>query len=179
MSKLSNEEEIIVRAKAGDISAFEIIIEAFQDVVYTKAYYIMGNKDDAMDIMQSVFLKVFLSIRRFKAKSLLSTWIYRITVNSCLRELKKRKRRPPAEVDINTTPTDKTIQVEEENIALQILSKLPEPYRIILILREMDELSFKEIADQLKIKENLAKVRAFRAKKRFRQLMKEYLKDGN
>ncbi len=178
MSKLKNEENIIRRAKEGDVTAFEEIIEAFQDVVYTKSYYIMGNQEDALDVMQSVFLKVFMSIKRFKGQSMLSTWIYRITVNTCLRELKKRKRIPPAEVDIELTPIDKTIQSEEEVIAEKVLNKLPDPYRVILIMREMSDMSFKDIAKELKIKENLAKVRAFRAKNRFKQLMKEYLKDG-
>ncbi len=178
MSKLANEENVVKRAKAGDTQAFETIIEAFQDVVYTKAYYIMGNRDDALDIMQSVFLKVLLSIRRFRGGSLLSTWIYRITVNTCLRELKKRKRVPPLEVDISLTPTDRTIQSDDEDIAMKTLAKLPEPYRIILVLREMEDLSFKKIANKLKITPNLAKVRAFRAKKRFKQLMKEYMENG-
>ncbi len=178
MSKLANEENVVKRAKAGDTQAFETIIEAFQDVVYTKAYYIMGNRDDALDIMQSVFLKVLLSIRRFRGGSLLSTWIYRITVNTCLRELKKRKRVPPLEVDISLTPTDRTIQFDDEDIAMKTLAKLPEPYRIILVLREMEDLSFKKIANKLKITPNLAKVRAFRAKKRFKQLMKEYMENG-
>lgn len=178
MSKLANEENVVKRAKAGDTQAFETIIEAFQDVVYTKAYYIMGNRDDALDIMQSVFLKVLLSIRRFRGGSLLSTWIYRITVNTCLRELKKRKRVPPLEVDISLTPTDRTIQSDDEDIAMKALAKLPEPYRIILVLREMEDLSFKKIANKLKITPNLAKVRAFRAKKRFKQLMKEYMENG-
>jgi RNA polymerase sigma-70 factor, ECF subfamily len=178
VSKLANEENVVKRAKAGDTQAFETIIEAFQDVVYTKAYYIMGNRDDALDIMQSVFLKVLLSIRRFRGGSLLSTWIYRITVNTCLRELKKRKRVPPLEVDISLTPTDRTIQFDDEDIAMKTLAKLPEPYRIILVLREMEDLSFKKIANKLKITPNLAKVRAFRAKKRFKQLMKEYMENG-
>lgn len=178
MSKLDNELQIIRQAKAGNEDAFVEIITAFQDKVYTEAYYILGNREDAMDITQEVFLKVILNIGRFKGQSMLSTWIYRITVNTCLRELKRKKRRPPQDIEDSVDPQEVVFRTDEEKIALKILAKMPEQHRVVLVLREINELPFKDIARLLGVTENLAKVRAFRAKKRFQSLLKEH-QDGN
>lgn len=169
----SEEKNLIERAKKGEESAFAEIVELYADKVFSEAYYIMNNREDALDASQLVFLRVFQNIRHFKGESLLSTWIYRITVNTCLRELKKRNRKPPEPDDDDPDPQDEVIRNEEERTAMEILAKLPEPYRVILIMREMNDMPFKDISDVLGISVNLAKVRAFRAKARFKQLLEE------
>ncbi len=173
----AEEIELISRAKRGEEKAFAEIVENYGDRVFTEAYYFMNNREDALDVSQLVFLRVFQNIKHFKGESLLSTWIYRITVNTCLRELKKRKRRPPDPDDEEIDPQEEVLRSEEEAIALKILSQLPEPYKAILIMREMNDMPFKDIAQALGISINLAKVRAFRAKQRFKQVQEE-MKNG-
>jgi RNA polymerase sigma-70 factor (ECF subfamily) len=172
-SDKNEEKNLVERAKKGEESAFTEIVELYADKVFSEAYYIMNNREDALDASQLVFLRVFQNIKHFKGESLLSTWIYRITVNTCLRELKKRNRKPPEPDDDDPDPQDEVIRNEEEKIAMEILAKLPEPYRVILIMREMNDMPFKDISDVLGISVNLAKVRAFRAKARFKQLLEE------
>ena len=173
MNEHINESELVNSAKLGDESAISKIVELFQDKVFTEAYYLMNNREDALDASQLVFLRIFQNIKRFKGESLLSTWIYRITINTCLRELKKRGRKPPEPEDEQTDPQEEVLKSDEERLALEILSRLPEPYRAIIIMREMNDMPFKDIADALHITVNLAKVRAFRAKQRFKQLLEE------
>jgi len=172
-SDKNEEKNLVERAKKGEESAFAEIVELYADKVFSEAYYIMNNREDALDASQLVFLRIFQNIKHFKGESLLSTWIYRITVNTCLRELKKRNRKPPEPDDNDPDPQDEVIRNEEERIAMEILAKLPEPYRVILIMREMNDMPFKDISDVLGISVNLAKVRAFRAKARFKQLLEE------
>ncbi|HPL90122.1 MAG TPA: sigma-70 family RNA polymerase sigma factor, partial [Caldisericia bacterium] len=172
-SDKSEEKNLVERAKKGEESAFTEIVELYADKVFSEAYYIMNNREDALDASQLVFLRVFQNIKHFKGESLLSTWIYRITVNTCLRELKKRNRKPPEPDDDDPDPQDEVIRNEEEKIAMEILAKLPEPYRVILIMREMNDMPFKDISDVLGISVNLAKVRAFRAKARFTPLLEQ------
>lgn len=173
MTDKNIELELIKSAKHGDETAFAQIIELYGDKVFSEAMYLMGNREDALDASQLVFLRIFQNIKHFKGESLLSTWIYRITINTCLRELKKRNRKPPEPEDEEENPEDEVIKSEEQKVALEILSKMPGPYKAIIIMREMNDMPFKDIADELGISVNLAKVRAFRAKQRFKQLLEE------
>lgn len=173
MTDKNLEFELIKSAKRGDETAFAQIIELYGDKVFSEAMYLMGNREDALDASQLVFLRIFQNIKHFKGESLLSTWIYRITINTCLRELKKRNRKPPEPDDEEENPEDEVIKSEEQKVALEILSEMPGPYKAIIIMREMNDMPFKDIADELGISVNLAKVRAFRAKQRFKQLLEE------
>ena len=173
MTDKVNEIDLINRAKKGDETAFAQIIELYGDKVFSEAMYLMGNREDALDASQLVFLRIFQNIKHFKGESLLSTWIYRITINTCLRELKKKNRKPPEPEEDEPNPEEEVIKSEEQKIALEILSDMPKPYKAIIIMREMNDMPFKDIADELGISVNLAKVRAFRAKQRFKQLLEE------
>ena len=167
------ELELVELAKKGDERAFDELIDKFADRIFTEAYYLMGNREDAMDVSQLVFLRVFLGIKHFKGESKLSTWIYRITINTALRELKKRSRRPPIEDSDDVDPQDEVIRHDEQKLAMVALDQLPEQYRAIIIMRELNDMSFKDIADSLGISVNLAKVRAFRAKQKFKTIIEE------
>jgi RNA polymerase sigma-70 factor, ECF subfamily len=167
------ELELVELAKKGDERAFDELIDKFADRIFTEAYYLMGNREDAMDVSQLVFLRVFLGIKHFKGESKLSTWIYRITINTALRELKKRSRKPPIEDSDDVDPQDEVIRHDEQKLAMVALDQLPEQYRAIIIMRELNDMSFKDIADSLGISVNLAKVRAFRAKQKFKTIIEE------
>ena len=167
------EFELVELAKKGDERAFDELIDKFADRIFTEAYYLMGNREDAMDVSQLVFLRIFLGIKHFKGESKLSTWIYRITINTALRELKKRSRRPPIDDSDDIDPQDEVIRHDEQKLAMVALDQLPEQYRAIIIMRELNDMSFKDIADSLGISVNLAKVRAFRAKQKFKTIVEE------
>ena len=86
-----NERLLVSRSKAGDIAAFEELIGAYQKKIFNLAYRIIGNYDDAADLAQEALIRIFRSIGGFKEQSSFSTWIYRITTNVCLDEIRKRK----------------------------------------------------------------------------------------
>lgn len=87
-----NEKLLVSKAKAGDVAAFEQLIEAYQKKVYNLALRMTGNQEDAADLAQEAFIRVFRSISGFKEQSSFSTWIYRITTNVCLDEIRKEKQ---------------------------------------------------------------------------------------
>ena len=88
-----NEREILEKAKGGDIESFEQLVEQYQKRVFNIALRMIGNYDDAAELAQEVFIRVYKSIKNFKGESLFSTWVYRITTNVCLDELRKRRNR--------------------------------------------------------------------------------------
>ena len=88
-----NEQILLEKAKAGDVSAFEELIDAYQKKIFNLAYRIIGNYDDAGDMAQEALIRIYRSIANFKEQSSFSTWIYRITTNVCLDEIRKRKNK--------------------------------------------------------------------------------------
>ncbi|NLC68453.1 MAG: sigma-70 family RNA polymerase sigma factor, partial [Clostridiaceae bacterium] len=101
------EKALVRKSQQGDIGAFEQLIGDYQKKVFNIALGMMNNHDDASDIAQEVFIKVFKSIGSFKQQSSFSTWIYRITVNTCLDELRKRKNRK------NVISLNQAVQLED------------------------------------------------------------------
>ena len=94
VSYLSQHEKLLIsKSKAGDVEAFEELIEAYQKKIFNYAYRIIGNYDDAADLAQEALIRIFKSIGGFKEQSSFSTWIYRITTNVCLDEIRRRKTR--------------------------------------------------------------------------------------
>ncbi|MHC4342215.1 MAG: RNA polymerase sigma factor, partial [Planctomycetota bacterium] len=85
-----SDETLISRARSGDAAAFDALILRHQDRVYNMAYRMLGNREDALDLSQEVFLTVFRSLGRFEAKARFSTWLYRVTVNRCRDEIRRR-----------------------------------------------------------------------------------------
>lgn len=164
----SEESELVQLLKHGEEGAFEQIFHKYQEQVYNITYRMMGNPQEAEDMTQEAFLRVFQKIRQFKGKSAFSTWLYRLTVNLCqdrLRKLHKRKfhlaeNLETLEENLRTNksnilavdePTleDKII-LEDRRTAVQgIINALPANYRTIIILREIEGLSYKEIATVL------------------------------
>jgi len=98
-SMSSSEKELIKRAKKGDVEAFEQLIEGCQKKVFNIALRMLGNYDDASELAQEVFLKAYKSIKNFKGDSLFNTWIYKVTTNACLDEIRKRKNKKVVYLD--------------------------------------------------------------------------------
>jgi len=176
--------ELIKQFKSGDKRAFEQIVQGYKNIVFNTCFSITGNRAMCEDITQEVFIKIYNSITGFKKKSSLSTWIYRITVNTALNELRKKKNEfIPLETNINADEKLKLEDVLKSNepgltgmekqeiseMAQKMLNSLPEKYRIIIVLKEIDGLSYNEIADTMKISVGKVKIWLFRA----RQMLKE------
>ncbi len=175
------ESALIQRAQEGDERAFQEIVERYQSKVFSIIYGILRNHNDAEDIAQQVFAKVYLSIRRFDRRSSLLTWIYKITVNECYDYLRKRKVRKlvyesdfseqdtlrlasAAEAQQREKPIDTALATRD--LARKLLMRLPEEDRLLLVLKEVEGHSIEELADFTGMNQNTIKVKLFRARQK-------------
>ena len=180
--RTSDEAELVRRVQAGDEAAFREIVERYQSKVYSIIYGILRNHNDAEDIAQQVFAKVYFSIPNFDFRSSLLTWIYKITVNECYDYLRKRKvRKLVYESDFPEDEENQRIQLNEpardqsppiddivarRDLALKLLAKLPPEERDLLLLKEVEGHSVEGLAEMTGINENTIKVKLFRARQK-------------
>ncbi|CUT02932.1 RNA polymerase, sigma-24 subunit, RpoE [Candidatus Kryptobacter tengchongensis] len=180
-----DEAEIVKRAKDGDEKAFEMIIKKYQNRVANLIFKIIGDSSVVEDLTQDVFLRVIESLRDYKFGSALYTWIYRITVNICIDEIRKRQRsrtyslsdvlNQNPKVEPAHSPVEKTVERKElREIIENAISKLPLEYKTAIILREFEDLPYEEIAKILKVSVGTVKSRIFRARKLLAEHLKEY-----
>ena len=185
-----NESELVALLKIKDRQAFKELVETWQDMVYNTSIGFLQNEEDAEDISQEVFIKVYQSIYSFKGQSKLSTWIYRITVSKCLDHLRKKKRKKRFafmqglygnDDTLATDPPDfihpgvKT-ESKEKSIALfKAIDKLPENQKTAFVLNKVEELSYREISEIMDSSESAVDSLLQRAKKNLQILLRDAL----
>jgi RNA polymerase sigma-70 factor (ECF subfamily) len=177
----SDEAILVRRVQAKDEIAFKEIVERYQSKVFSIIYGILRNHNDAEDIAQQVFAKIYFSIGNFDFRSSLLTWIYKITVNECYDYLrKKRVRKLIYESDFSeedslqmensqsardhTVAIDKTL--ERRDMLLKMLSKVSEEDRMLILLKEVEGHSVEELAEMTGMNENTIKVKLFRTRQK-------------
>lgn len=175
------ESALVRRVQNGDEMAFRDLVERFQSKVFSIIYGILRNRNDAEDIAQQVFAKVYFSIRNFDFRSSLLTWIYKITVNECYDYLRKKKvRKLVYESDFSEADTnlmehsgvavDPGLPVDESlaqrDLAVKLLGKISEEDRNLLLLKEVEGHSVEELAGMTGMNENTIKVKLFRARQK-------------
>lgn len=182
-----NERELIRRAVSGDIGAFEQIVTIYEKKIYNMAYRNLGNEQDAMDVSQEVFLRVFRFLNSFKAESSFSTWIYRITMNICKDSLKKRKTSSSFsltsmendeeyEMEISDIRYNPENEYERKELSERLragIDSLNPLYREVLLLREIGGKSYFEISEILSLDIGTVKSRIARG----RESLRKYLSD--
>src|ERR1700733_1002932 len=174
-----DERELVRMAQNGTVEAFEELVRRHQQRVFAVVTRILRRREDVEDVSQQVFLKAYVSIRRFDMRSAFSTWLYKIAVNECWDSLRKKKVRPLVyESDLSEDqvqlldsymhadrgPSGHDQQVEARDLAERLLSALSEEDREILLLKEVEGLSVQEIAEIFELNVNTVKVRMFRAR---------------
>ncbi len=177
----TDEAELVRRVQAGDESAFKDVVDRFQSKVFSIIYGILRNRNDAEDIAQQVFAKIYFSIHSFDFRSSLLTWIYKITVNECYDYLRKKKvRKLVYESDFSE---DDARKMESSDIAVdrapaaddalakrdfvsKLLSKVSEEDRSLILLKEVEGHSVEELAQMTGMNENTIKVKLFRARQK-------------
>jgi len=197
MSKRSQHDDAaqwVTLAKRGDQDAFRHLVEMYQGRIYALCYGMLQNREEALDVVQESFVKAWKSLKRFKEESSFYTWLYRIASNMCLDYLRKRARRgihESLDVDLNDPhQTDKkmTRDVEDESAdpvkpidsanlgkAIQwAIRQLPSDQQTVIVLREIEGLSYSEIAKTMKIRVGTVMSRLFYARKKLQELLHEY-----
>lgn len=172
---LDSEQTLIEKAKAGDEEAYLKIVEDYKDRIFRLALGIIKNRQEAEDITQEVFIRVFKSIGNFKSRSLLKTWIFRIAVNVSRNFLKKKKVTLSLDAieleDNNPSPLEGLEYREKLEEFMQAIGRLPFKQQTVTILRVQQDLDFKEIARIMKCTVGGARAHYFQALKKLRKLM--------
>jgi RNA polymerase sigma-70 factor (ECF subfamily) len=183
---MNEDLELISSFKSGDKSAFEAIILNYQDRIYNLCRYMLSNEHDAEDAAQDTFLKAYQSLNDFKPNASLYTWLYRIAVNTCI----DYKRRPFLESIFRSSDTgeekvieyastspspEKLYESKQMGYALQKgLGQLSQKLRTVIILKEVEGLSYEEIADVLDISIGTVKSRISRAREELKTSLKDF-----
>jgi RNA polymerase sigma-70 factor, ECF subfamily len=180
MAAMNSQDEnlLIQQFKAGDLSIFEIIIKKYQDRIYNLCRYLLGHPQDAEDAAQEVFLKGYRNLKHFKPESSLYTWLYRIGVNTCL-DYKRKSRPEPlkdeslAEALPSSEPSpEQHYQSKQIGRAIQAaLDRLPGDSRAVIVLREIEGLSYEEMAEVLHTSVGTIKSRLSRTREELRRLL--------
>jgi RNA polymerase sigma-70 factor (ECF subfamily) len=179
---LSDEELVRLCQKQlpGDPRPFRALMDRYCDQVINTAYRFLGDPHDAEEVAQEVFLKVYRGLPAFRSESSFSTWLYRITVNTCKNELRRRSRQPTlldpdlesVGIPLPAVPSAEEVVIarQERDAIQETLNCLSVTDRETLILRDVQGLSYQEIAEVLGISLSAAKMRVRRARLAFREL---------
>lgn len=185
-----SDNEIIEAVKAGDEDAFSLIVERYRNPITNFLYRFLNDREEAMDLAQETFVRVYFALDRYHTRYAFSTYIYRIASNLAISEIRKRKRRnvfsltglfqredseteeyqPP---DERPLPDADLLDDESSRLVATAIASLPPKYRVAIILRDIEELSYDEIAEVMGLGLGTTKSRISRA----RGLLKEKLKD--
>ncbi len=165
------EKTLIKKAAKGDTKSFEKLIVPYEQKVYRIAWHVFRHDEDASDAAQEVFVKLYYNLSKFRFDSSFSTWLYRLAMNTCIDEYRKRKRRLdhtakldyPMESDCDT-PEDAVIRQEKILAVRTAISQLSDDHKSIIILRDIQGLSYEEVSEILNISLGTVKSRISRAR---------------
>jgi RNA polymerase sigma-70 factor (ECF subfamily) len=177
--------------KAGDREAFARLVDETSTHIYRVVLQILGDDQDAEDVLQEKYIKALRALPEFEGRSSLTTWLYRIAVNEALMQVRKRKPQtisveettpfdPEAEsegmeiVDFCCLPEGELLSSESRQFLDQAVQNLPENLRVVFVMRDLEGLSIQETAEALNLSENNIKTRLLRARLRLRQELSVY-----
>ena len=186
--------ELVDRAKDGDRRSFGRLVETYQRRVYALAYGILRNREDAWDAAQEAFVKAYKSLDKFEGNASFYTWMYRITYNVAIDHLRSRSRKEVSDLPESKMvdealrraghgakgdPDKETHRRELKAVLSRAMSRLSEKHRAIIVLREIEGLSYEEMAEVLDISKGTVMSRLFHARKNLQTLMQPYVDAGD
>ena len=188
-----NEDKLITRAAKGDASAFNELLGMHEKKMYAVCLRMCANTEDAQDCLQEAMLRIFRSISSFKGQSTFSTWVYRVTMNTCLDELRKKKNKQSTSLDglletgwspanEDDTPERHAIAGEKREAIRSAIAELPEDMRSAIVLRDVQGFSYDEISSILGINVGTIKSRISRGREKLREKIRrkpELFDNGN
>ncbi|MBD3246068.1 MAG: sigma-70 family RNA polymerase sigma factor [Candidatus Omnitrophica bacterium] len=194
MSNQMDDSELIERFLAGDGSCFDRLIERYQHMVFNVCMKMLGNYDDALDLSQDIFLKLYTSLGQFRGRAKFSTYLYRICMNYCKNRIarySRRRRHEPFSKDapVSTadggqrerqfaadgpSPRDAAAARQREALLRDAVHSLPADFREVIVLKEFQGLKYEEIAAVLEIEPGTVKSRLSRARQALKEKVKKY-----
>lgn len=182
---------LVKKAKSGDKEAFRQIVVAYQEKIFLLARGLVSQKEDAQDIAQDVFVKAYRSLEYFKGESSFYTWLYRITINMVIDYRRKKSRKKETSYEdriepelnedtelsfpINSSPQSLMLDRELAGKIQIALDSLPEDQRIVVVFREIEGLSYKEIADITNSSIGTVMSRLFYGRKKLQEILQDYI----
>ncbi|HET6959266.1 MAG TPA: sigma-70 family RNA polymerase sigma factor [Vicinamibacterales bacterium] len=186
-----DEAQLVNRLRAGDDRAFEELVRTFGGRLLAVARRFVRQDEDAQDIVQSAYMSAFRALDQFEGNCQLSTWLHRIVVNTALMKLRSKRRRPEESIEDLlpafqedghhveqfadwTTPADQLIERNETRATVRAcIDRLPDNYRTVLLLRDIEERSTQDVADALSMTATAVKVRLHRARQALSTLLRQ------
>ena len=186
--KAADDKDLVARAKKGDKAAFEGLVKMYSKYVYTTSFFILRDPHEAEDASQEVFVKVYLSIKGFRGLSSFKTWIRKLTVNTCIDKLRLRSKLKDRKVSLDKITEEYEVvftkfsqsleksffRQEAVKEVLKIVVNMEESYRLPLILRDLQDYSYREIADLTGKPIGTVKTNIHRARKIIKEKLKTY-----
>ncbi|WP_224368952.1 RNA polymerase sigma factor [Hyalangium versicolor] len=189
---------LVKRVRNGDQRAFKLLVERYQRKVYAVALGMLKDKEEAMDVSQEAFVKVYKYLDHFKGDASFYTWLYRITVNICIDIIRKRSgmggeavefdETVPMDVSeanigalgsrLGTNPQKSALRRELAEKIQEALAAVPEKHRAILLLREVEGMSYEDLSRTLDIPKGTVMSRLFHARAKVQKILSEYLELG-
>ena len=174
------ESEILKRARDGDQDAFRLLVERYTSKVFGLARNILGNDRDAEDVVQDVFFKVHRRLETFREDARFSTWLYRVTFNAAFDRVKKRRadrailaedfQKLPVEAP-EDGPAEQATRRDLRSEVRRAMAGLPEKFRTVLVLRELEGMAYEDISQTLGISKGTVESRLFRARARLKEAL--------
>jgi RNA polymerase sigma-70 factor, ECF subfamily len=193
---VDDEASLVAQLRAGDQAAFEQVVRSYGGRLLAVARRIVGSEEDARDVVQDAFMNAFRSLDRFEGNAKLSTWLHRIVVNAALMRLRTRKRKPEQSIETMLPsflddghheerfqswdePIDKIMErAENRELVRKQIDALPEGYRTVLVLRDIEGLDTEETANVLGLSVNATKIRLHRARQALRSLLAPHFRSA-
>jgi RNA polymerase sigma-70 factor (ECF subfamily) len=194
---IQDEATLLARMQAGDEVAFEACVRAYSGRLLAVARRLLTNEEDARDAVQDAFLSAFKGIGRFEGLSRIGTWLHRIVVNAALGRLRSRQRHPEKSIEVllphfgegehqidppvpwKATPERNAENQETRELVQRCIGELPETYRIVLLLRDIEGLATEEAAQTLGTSTAVIKTRLHRARQALRALLDPHFRRGD
>lgn len=192
---IDGDADLLAPLRAGDAAAFETLVRRHGGRLLAVARRIVGNDEDANDVLQDTFLSAFKALEDFDGRSQLASWLHRIAVNCALQRLRSRRRKPPVCSIDELLPTFKEnghrddprgpwtenvdcaiARQETRTLVRRAIGKLPEDYRTVLVLRDIEGLDTAETAGALGVSEGVVKTRLHRARQALRTLLDPHMR---
>ncbi|HEV2720349.1 MAG TPA: sigma-70 family RNA polymerase sigma factor [Thermoanaerobaculia bacterium] len=191
---MSEDALLLPRLRNGDAHAFEELVRHYTGRLLRVARRLLKSEEDARDAVQDTFVSAFRAIRDFESTARLSTWLHRIVVNACLMKLRAQRRKPEEDIErylpqfledghqvepsVAWRESAETVleRAETRDLVRAAIEKLPETYRTVLLLRDIEELSTDEVASMLGATPNAVKIRLHRGRQALRALLDPHMR---
>jgi RNA polymerase sigma-70 factor, ECF subfamily len=185
------DEALVQAARGGDMVAFEELVARHRDKIYARAYTMMRNEDEAVDLSQEAWVKGWQRLAQFQGESSFTTWMTRIVINLCLDQLRRKKRQRSESIEeldeesggverqmpvVTVNPTERLERVEMRQRIDEALGKLSDAHRTVLVLHEFEYMEYKTIAKTMNCSIGTVMSRLFYARRRMASLLQDLKK---